>query len=437
MFNQKKIFENTSWLVVEKFVSLAMSLVVSIILARHLSPSEFGIIGYAMSLVSLFSIAGHMGLNGIVVRDVVKKPGEVGQILGSAFVLKLIGMFFGFSLIVCYLYFFEQRHSEIFYFTMIVSTSLLLRPFFVLEFWFHSQVKAKYISISNFSSSLIANLFKTLAVLSSLSILYVSAATLLQVLIAIFLLSYFYKKVSGLELKALSPKKTIMKSLLQQGWIVFLGSFFAIIYLKIDTVMLKWYVGTEEVGIYTVATQISQAWYFIPAAIVASVFPSLIKLEEKDELAFYENLTKLFSVLLYVAVAVAVVISFISDSFISLFFGDEYARSAMILTIHIWAAVFVFIRSAVSKWILIKGFLVFSLVTQGAGAFVNVLLNIYFIANYGAEGAAVSTLISYSLSSVFSLAIFSRTRPVFYSILKSIIYPLQKFLVCVVAQKVS
>lgn len=433
----KYIIQNTSWLVFEKFASLGLVLLASIILARLLGPTEYGIIGYASSLISLFAIAGHMGLNGIVVRELIKSPDKSDEILGSAFILKLLGMFIGFTLIVTYLMLFEKLNSDIFNFTLIASISLLLRPFFVLEFWFHSQVKAKYIAISNFSSSFLSSLLKIIVVVAGAGILYVSTATLLQVVLAIVLLTYFYKKYSGSELKRFNPTWLMVKSLFQQGGIVFLGSIFAIIYLKIDTVMLKWFLGTEEVGIYAVASQISEAWYFIPTAIVASVFPSLIRLEQKGELEFYENITKLFSVLLYLAVVVAFVVTLISDTLVTMLFGEEYERSALILSIHIWAAVFVFIRAGVSKWILIKGFLVFSLVTQGAGALVNILLNLYFIPNFGGEGAAIATLISYSISSVFSLALFSRTRPVFFSILKSTVYPLNKFILGFQVKKVK
>ena len=79
-------------------------------------------------------------------------------------------------------------------------------------------------------------------------------------------------------------------------------------------------------------------------------------------------------------------------------------------------------RAAFSKWILIENALVFSLVTQGAGAVVNVALNYFMIPKFGVTGAAYATLLSYAFASFFSLALYPKTRPVFFMMVKSFLF---------------
>src|SRR5690606_22114922 len=114
------------------------------------------------------------------------------------------------------------------------------------------------------------------------------------------------------------------KELLSQGWMVYLGAIFAMVYMKIDQIMLRWYDGSEAVGIYAVAAQISEAWYFVPSAIVASFFPKLIKLREKSITDFNVRFQQLLDAMLIMGVAVAILVTLCASWIISVFFGDGF-----------------------------------------------------------------------------------------------------------------
>lgn len=163
--------------------------------------------------------------------------------------------------------------------------------------------------------------------------------------------------------------------------------------------------GDKAVGVYSVAATMSEVWYFIPTAIVASLYPRLIELRKSDSGLYLKRLQQIFDVLFVVALIVAIAVNLFAPYIISLFFGEAYNDAAAILIIHIWAALFVFMRAALSKWILVEDLLVFSMITQGFGALVNVILNFYLIPFLGGQGAAIATLISYATASYFSLLV--------------------------------
>ena len=106
-------------------------------------------------------------------------------------------------------------------------------------------------------------------------------------------------------------------------------------------------------------------------------------------------------------------------------FGEAYQNAAPILIIHIWAALFIFMRALFSKWIIIEDVLIFSVISHGAGALLNVALNYLLIPHYGGEGAAYATLFSYATSSYLALLLYSKTRPTFWMMTKSIFSPLR------------
>ena len=125
------------------------------------------------------------------------------------------------------------------------------------------------------------------------------------------------------------------------------------------------------------------------------------------------------------ALGVAIVVTLIAEPLITLMFGQSYQAATPILIIHIWSALFIFMRTAFSKWILIENVLMFSLITQGLGALANVALNYWLIPIYGGEGAAYSTLFSYATASYFALVLYPKTRTVFWMMSKSLFSPVR------------
>ncbi len=416
----KKYLHNTLWIMGDKVTSIVVGFLVTVIVARYLGPEDFGVFSYAISVAALFAAAGHMGLSGLVVREVVKKPEERGVVLGTTLALKFIGMLLGYISLIGYAAFYEGIASVEFKVLAIAGAVLLFRPFDIVDFWFQAFVKARYVTVARLAGLLAGSVLKISFVALGLSVFFFVAANLFQAVVVAFALLVMYKLKSELEISSWTFCWSKAKELFSQGWVIYLGSIFAVIYLKVDQVMLRWFEGSESVGIYAVAAQLSEAWYFVPAAIVASFFPKLIKLREESEAQFNKRLQQLFDLLFVLAACVAMMMTLLSEWLILLFFGDHYVESASILVIHIWAAIFIFMRAAFSKWILIQNALIFSLITQGLGAFVNVVLNYFMIPEFGAEGAAYATLISYAFASFFSLAIYSKTRPVFVMMAKSL-----------------
>lgn len=420
-----KYVSNSSWILADKFLGLATSFVVSIVLARRLGPDKFGSLSYAISIMSLFAIAGHMGISGIAVRELVKNPSESEQTLGTVFCLKALGYGIGFLAIIGMALGTEELGSPVFWALIIVGASLLFRPWDTIDFWFQAKVQSKYNAISGLVSRLASSGLKLAAALAGLGLIALSFAQLAQSVIATVILLWFYHKATPTKTKLIQFDKSKAKQLLSQGILVFAGSVFAVINLKIDQVMLKWIAGSSEVGYYSVASTLSEAWYFVPMAIVTSVFPRLIQLRTENTARYNFRLQQVLDLLFGVAFVVAIGVSVMASPVIHQLYGTTYDSSIAILKVHVWTGLFVFMRALFSRWIIIEDLLVFSLVTQGLGALANVLLNLFLIPSMGGYGAAISTLFSYAVSSYFALLVSARTRGMFWMMTKAMAAPLR------------
>src|SRR4051812_29342678 len=87
----QSILHNMGWLFFDKFIRLGSGLFVGAWVARYLGPEQFGLLNFSISFAALFGVAATLGLDGIVVRELVRTPSRRDDVLGSAFALKLAG----------------------------------------------------------------------------------------------------------------------------------------------------------------------------------------------------------------------------------------------------------------------------------------------------------------------------------------------------------
>lgn len=419
----KKYVSNTFWMTFEKIVRLTINLFVGVWLARYLGPSKFGLLNFGIAIVTVLLPIVNFGLQGILVKELFDNSENKNIILGTSFVLKLF-----ISIAVVLLIFFSGYYHPLYSndleknVVLFVSLSLLFQPFLVIESWYESQANTKVSSILKTLFFFVVSLIKVLFILKQESL--VSFAILYSVegfFVAIAVL-IAYLKDEGSILKW-SFNASILKDLTRKSWLLVFSSISAVIYLKIDQVMIGSMISDEELGYYSAAVRFSEAWYFIPAIMLNALFPAILSAKNIGFEKYSVRLQQLCDFLFLGSFTLALVVTFIAEFVIILFYGVDYSASVIILQIHIWAAIFVFLRAVLSKWLIAEGKYRFSLISQLCGAIINVLLNLLLIPLYGGVGAAIATIISYSVASFFILGFFKETKPVFIFFVKSFVVP--------------
>ena len=417
-----KALKNSNWLMLEKLITMPVALLVNVVLARVLGVEDLGTYSYLLSLVFLVSPLTAMGLSSLVTRELVNFPDNQNLILGASWLGRIAGAAIGAVLLVGYAWAFESAMLQHWIFWLALAQ--LFSSLSLLDFWFQSRVEAKFSAFARLINLLAFAALKlifawqgaTLSVFVMLYALEVAFAGLL------FLFFYYYR---GGRIKAWNLDVAETQRLLKQSYWLILSGFAAVIYLKVDMVMLKQLSGASEVGIYAVASRLSEVWYFIPTALVASFFPMLLAAKKTSSVDYQAKLQKLNDGLFLLATGVVIVVWLLGDWVINLLYGAAFAPAAQVLTIHIFAGVFIFMRALLSKWLIAEHLLKYSLVTQGVGALVNVAINWVFIPGYGAVGAAWATLFSYAFASYVVLWLFPKLQPMAKVMSRSMLSPVR------------
>jgi len=156
--------------------------------------------------------------------------------------------------------------------------------------------------------------------------------------------------------------------------------------------------------------RLSELWGFIATAIVKSVSPSIIEAKKMSESLYYQKIQKMCNLLVLIVYCIAIPMTFLSTPLVVLVFGQEYAPAGIVLSIHIWSSLFVFLGYAKEVWITTEELTVFTLVASCVGALSNILLNFLLIPKYQAVGASIATVISYAIADYVMCLLYPKTR---------------------------
>jgi O-antigen/teichoic acid export membrane protein len=387
-----RYFANTSWLFAEKVLRMVVGLVVGVWVARYLGPSQYGLLNYAMSFVGLFTAVATLGLDGIVVRELVKDESRRDELIGTAFWLKLVGAFAVLLLLAVAVQFTSNdRYTNILVF--IIASATIFQSFNVVDFYFQAKVLSKYVVYANIISLAISSVVKIILILYKAPLLAFAGMVVFDSMVLALGFVYFFLTRSGIRVKHLKFHWRTALSLLKDSWPLILSGIVISIYMKIDQVMIKEMLDVEAVGQYAAAVRISEAWYFIPMVISSSLFPAIINAKKQSEELYYARLQRLYDIMVWIGIAIALPMTFLSDWVVNLLYGAQYSQAGSVLMIHIWAGVFVALGVTFSKFLTAENWTKKAFYRTLIGAIFNVILNYVLIPKYGINGAAIATLI--------------------------------------------
>ena len=392
-------------------------LLVGIWVARYLGPAQFGLFSYAVAFAALFSSIAKLGLDSIMVRDLVREPAQRDIYMGTAFWLKLAGSLAMLGVIGIALQLTTSDSTTRLY-IFIIASGAIFQPFEVVDFYFQSKVLSKFVSICKLIQLTISSLIKIFLIYIDSGLFWFVIVSLIDqiTLAATLYLAYRCQKI-GMYFKHFN--RHVAKKLLIDSWPLVLSGLAVMIYMRTDQIMIKEMLGEKEVGLYSAATRISEIWYFVPILITNSIFPAILNVK-KDSPKYFFRLRVLFSVLVWIGILVAAITAFIYDWLIIFLYGQDYQQAGQVLMIHIWGGIFVALGAASGSWFVSENLQRYALYRTLLGASVNIALNFALIPKYGILGAAIGTVVAQSVAALFFDILTAKTRVLFFTKLKSI-----------------
>ena len=410
---------NMGWLMVDRIVRMGTGLFVGVWVARYLGPVQFGSLNFAFSFIALFGTMTTLGLDGLVVRELLQNTEDTHEILGTTLMLRGIGGFLAVGISFVAIRLMQLHDWQALLLVSIFSLTLIFQAFDTIDLLFQSQVRSKITVWAKNGAFLVFAAVRVFLIYVKAPLWTFAAAMTAEIALGAVGLVLGYRLSGGKIISWRSSKKRAAQ-LLQQSWPALFSGIAIMVYMRLDMVMLKVMQGDLAVGLYSAATKISEVWYFVPMAIVSSVSPAIMRAKDNPEL-FYGRLRKLFSLMTLTAFIVGSIVALASHAIVHTLYSDGFSGAAPVLAVHVWASVFVFLGIAQSPWDITKNLLRLSLYRTVAGAAINIAMNLVLIPRYAAMGAAIATVASYAVSGVFANAFSAKTRPIFFMQMRSFI----------------
>lgn len=392
----QNLISNAGWLLLDNVLRMVIGLLVGVWVARYLGPEQFGLLNYAIAFVMMFSSIATLGLDGIVIRDIVSEPSRKEALLGTALVLKITGGIATFLVTMLAVFLLRPQDNMSHLLVAITAAGTIFQAFDAIDFWFQSQVQSKYTVYAKNCAYISISLVKVGLIMLKAPLIAFACAGLAETIIVAAGLITVYRK-NGQSIKMWCADAALARRLLHDSWPLIFSGTFVLINMTVDKIMLGDLASNAEVGFFTAAARLSEVWYCIPMIVGGSVMPALVMEKADNESNYLVRLQQTYNLMSICALSLALPITFLSPKLIALLYGTGYSAAAHMLSVHIWTGLFVYHVSIRTRSLMVEGKQRFIAVMSFFTMVFNVVFNFFLIPPYGGVGASYASLFSWVL----------------------------------------
>lgn len=407
--NKNRVVKNASWIIGIQIVKSLLGLVISMLTARFLGPSNFGLINYAASIVAFVTPIMYLGLNGVLVQEIVNTPEKEGEILGTSVTMTFLSSLLCVIGVISFAAAVNRGERETVIVCALYSTLLIFQSLELLNYWFQAKLLSKYASgVALFAYAVISG-YKIYLLAAHKSIYWFALSNALDYMIIVVGLFIVYKRLGGgrLRLNLSTARRLWGKS---RYYIV--SNMMIAIFAQTDRIMLKLMINDAATGYYSAAVACAGMTGFVFTAIIDSFRPLIFDDKKTDEIRYEKDMCRLYGIIIYLSLIQSLVITLFSDLIIKILYGAAYSASINALKLIVWYTTFSYLGSVRNIWILAENRQKYLWIINLSGALANVALNYILIPITGIMGAALASLVTQIFTNVIIGFII---RPIRYS----------------------
>ncbi|GJQ21915.1 MAG: O-unit flippase [Bacteroidia bacterium] len=405
----RKALSNLTWLSVDRVLRIGGAIIVNAWLTRYLGTELNGVMYYALSFAGMFAPLATLGLDALVVRDIVRNKAGRDELLGTAFVLRLTGASLAVLIAVGAVMAVRPGDGSTHWLVFLAGLGLTFQSFDVIDFWFQSQLQSKFTVYAKNAAFILLNLAKIGAILAGADVEVFILLTSLEFAAGGIGLVMMYRH-NGFSVTRWTFRPDIFRHLLSNAWPLVLTDFGVLLQARIDQVMLGEMLGNESVGLYAAAVKLTEPFGFIPMIIMTSVYPVIVRSKEWSEDVFYNRMKNLYRIMTIVTLGIGLPVSLFSDEIVHFLYGQAFSPSAALVSLMIWSRVYANFGTARSIFISAENLFRHTLVCALSGSVVNIVVNYLLIPRLGVVGSIIGTYASFTVTVFVLDAIVPRTR---------------------------
>ena len=394
---KNSVFKNASWIIGCKIVQSILNLIIGLITARYLGPSNYGVISYVASIVAFAMPIMQLGLSHTLVKEFVKSPEQEGVILGTALVLNIISAIFCMMASITFVMLINVGEKETILVCALYSLTLIFNATEMTQYWFQSKLLSKYPSIVALIAYIVVALYKIYLLITQKSIIWFAFSNVIDYFLISVILIIIYKKVGG---QHLSVDWSLGKKLFSASKYYIIPSLMVVVFQNTDRIMIKLMIGESETGMYSAAIACIGISGFVFSAILDSARPVILEEKDRNSELYEKRVIQLYSIITCLSLMQSVAMTILAKPIVFVLYGTEYSKTAAILAVAVWYNTFGYYGSVRNIWILAEGKQKYLTAINVVGAFANVILNVILIPIWGAVGAALASVITQFFTNV-------------------------------------
>lgn len=413
--------KSISWLSADNIATTLTAAIVSVVVARTLGPAAIGTWGYVFAIYSVSLLITTLGVDQIVVIDLIAKREQRGTIMSTALALRLIAATAAAAALIFASLEISSQTPEQNQLIRVLALSVIAMSFDVVGNWFRSQLRFDRIVIPSIVATAIGGAAKIFLVIHEHSILPLGYLTLGQsVLMQSMIVSSALRGGIGDIVSGFSARYA--RQLLRTSVPLMISGIAVFVYMRANVFFLNEYGGKADVGLYNAAAAISGVAYFLPTVIVTALTPSFYRLYFSDQAQFEHRFRQITNLSTLGLSLIALAVMLLSYRIILLLYGPAFLPAAAVLSLHVWTLVPVAFGLTSSVWLAAEKRTAALMTRTVCGGVVNVVLNVLLIPRMGIIGAAIATLVAMFTASMFMLLVFGKTaRRIFIIQLRSML----------------
>lgn len=394
---QSKVIKNAGWIIGCKIAQSALSLVINMISARFLGPSNYGLITYVASIVAFVLPIMQLGLSKTLVMDLIERPNKEGTVLGTAFAMNIVSALACMTAVYGYLCIVDSNEPTTILVGFIYSISLIFQATEIFNYWFQAKLLSKYVSIASLIAYVVVACYKIYLLVNGKSVVWFALSNSIDFAIISVILFVVYQKKGN---QRLSISFKLGKEMLKRSKHYILSAMMVTIFQQTDRIMLKQILNETETGYYSAAITCVGVTAFIFQAIIDSFRPEILEAKKKKSKNYESDVSMLYCVITYLALIQCVVMTVCAKPIVLLLYGSKYINSITPLQIAVWFSTFSYYGAVRNIWILAENKQRYLWIINLSGAILNVVLNAILIPFFGASGAASASLVTQVFTNV-------------------------------------
>ena len=368
---------------------------------RTYGPELLGKYAYATAMCNMLAPLLVGGIDPMLVRELVRRPNERLQLMGSAFTLVLISTLVAVGIPSAYVLATDRTDQILVYMVIGLSLGLLPNSILVLMSFFRATSRTTLATLCGLMGVAVGAAFKVYIVYTHKPLYWVTVASILDPAVSgVVLLAAYGRRIGSVFRWRISS--AAIRQLFVLSWSGVLASFVVTLFFRLSHVMLKSLGSYEQLAYYAVAFQMFSVLNFLPNSVLQVVYPRLVQLHQEDYRRYLEVVRTCYVVATLAGVAILVGVWLFIAPTIHILFGQRSMPAAPVAVVMAIANVFTFSGAVRSQVIYIEHKPVYHVYNTLLGFVALIPLNLLLIPRFGAVGAAEAVAFSCFVSAVAS-----------------------------------